>query len=351
MSNPELQNISQRFLTFARVEAHNVSPLYERLSRSISSDERILRLSAFSGSGQPIPNMLFAAVRFLQLKIDYKSLPFFGANGITGVRDISELYPSFRKFCLENEAEIKLILEKRRVQTNEVRRCTCLLPAFAEINKLTEGKPWTLVDVGASAGLNLNFDKYLYLYGKTIWGDINSKVGLDCEVRGERSMQLHGLSFNIGQRIGIDINPLDVNNEDDILWLRALIWPDQAEREMRLVQALEIAKETSFTMVRGDATKISREILEGSRKEDIYVFFSSFAFNQLSQDNKKNFFDLLKEYGRIRNIFLLTMGFSDQEHVELKYFNFRNGKVLEHILAICDPYGKWIDFVGNRHNE
>jgi hypothetical protein len=45
------------------------------------------------------------------------------------------------------------------VQQNEVRRCTLLLPAFA-LAAGTVRSPLALVEVGASAGLNLLFDRY-----------------------------------------------------------------------------------------------------------------------------------------------------------------------------------------------
>lgn len=351
MSSLTLEEISQRFLTFARVEAHNLSPVYERLSLEISRDEQMLRLSSYAGPGQPVPNMLFAAVRFLQLKGDYMHLPYFGNEGQHDAPNSPEFYSSFREFCLQNEDVIKSILQKRRVQTNEIGRCACLLPAFASINRNTGGKAWNLVDVGASAGLNLNFDRYLYRYGATLWGDHDSKVVLNCQVRGESTMELNNLSFNIGQRIGIDISPIAVNSSEDVLWLRSLIWPNQTDREQRLNQALEIAKADTPLMIKGDALQITREILENSGSDDTFVFFSSFAFNQFGSEYRAKFHDLLRDYGVKRRVFLITMGFSDSEQVEIRICDFRNGEHSCSVLATCDPYGKWISLVNSRDTD
>ena len=53
-------------------------------------------------------------------------------------------------------------------QTNEVRRSSALLPGFLTIATLT-GKPLALSEVGASAGLNLQWDRYSYHLGDFRW--------------------------------------------------------------------------------------------------------------------------------------------------------------------------------------
>ena len=57
------------------------------------------------------------------------------------------------------------LLRERRVQTNVVERCGLLLPAFGIIARRSGGKPLALVEVGASAGLNLLWDRYSFDYG------------------------------------------------------------------------------------------------------------------------------------------------------------------------------------------
>ncbi len=42
-------------------------------------------------------------------------------------------------------------------------RCACLLPAFSAIAQVT-GRPLALIEIGPSAGLNLNWDRFRYRY-------------------------------------------------------------------------------------------------------------------------------------------------------------------------------------------
>ena len=75
----------------------------------------------------------------------------------------------------------------RLVQTNVVERCSYLLPAFALIADETPGTALALIDVGASAGLNLLWDRYQYVYGGRIRAGLaSSPIRIETEVRGER---------------------------------------------------------------------------------------------------------------------------------------------------------------------
>jgi hypothetical protein len=56
-------------------------------------------------------------------------------------------------------------------QTNEVCRSAVLLPGFLEIARRFPGRPLVTSELGASAGLNMNWDRYRYRLGAFAWGD------------------------------------------------------------------------------------------------------------------------------------------------------------------------------------
>ncbi len=62
-------------------------------------------------------------------------------------------------------------------QTNEVGRSGVLLGGFLTVAAST-GLPLRVLEIGASAGLNLNFDRYRYRLGSSSWGDPDSPVVL-----------------------------------------------------------------------------------------------------------------------------------------------------------------------------
>jgi hypothetical protein len=121
-------------------------------------------------------------------------------------------------------------------QTNEVRRSGVLI-AVAHWLDATFQLPLQLTELGASAGLNLNFDKFAMQIGEHRWGPPEAAVRLDPEWRG----QLPPLSEpRIVERRGVDLNPLNVERPDDRLRLMSYIWPDQSDRIARTRAALSL---------------------------------------------------------------------------------------------------------------
>ncbi|HEY7356232.1 MAG TPA: DUF2332 domain-containing protein, partial [Ktedonobacterales bacterium] len=153
-----LDVLARRFQRFAEQEAEPAfSPLYARLCRGIASDPQVLTLAAAVPPGQPTPNLLLAAVHYLLLQgIGHPLAAFYPS--LTSSPDPSDAYPAFQSFCLEYASDIRALLLSRRVQTNEVARCACLLPAFELVSRQTARAPLALIEIGASAGLNLLWD-------------------------------------------------------------------------------------------------------------------------------------------------------------------------------------------------
>ena len=101
--------------------------------------------------------------------------------------------PAFRSFCQDHRAALIELVSTGLVQTNEPQRCTVLLPAFATVARLAGGTPLALIEVGASAGLNLLFDRYGYGYG-------TGRLAGDPNLAGEREL---GGSGRRGQYVTI----------------------------------------------------------------------------------------------------------------------------------------------------
>ena len=74
-------------------------------------------------------------------------------------------------------------LVERPVQTNEVGRCAALLPGFLDVAART-GMPLRMLEVGASAGLNLGWSEYRYEAGDFAWGPPDSALRIEFELVG-----------------------------------------------------------------------------------------------------------------------------------------------------------------------
>ena len=125
----------------------------------------------------------------------------------------------------------------QQVQTNEVGRCAALILGFAEVARRT-GLPLNMLEIGASAGLISNWDRYWYDTGSSTAGDPASAVRLTG--RWQDPYDLSGLT-PVARRAGCDISPLDPTNEENRRRLLGFVWPDQRERSELLEGALRIA--------------------------------------------------------------------------------------------------------------
>jgi hypothetical protein len=123
-------------------------------------------------------------------------------------------------------------------QTNEVARSSILLGGALLIAART-GLPLRWHEIGSSAGLNLQFDRYRYELGDRVWGDPASPVVIRSPWSG-RAPDLT-VPLSIVSRAGCDIAPLDPSSETARERILSYVWPDQTERLARTKAALELA--------------------------------------------------------------------------------------------------------------
>src|SRR5436190_7641273 len=117
-------------------------------------------------------------------------------------------------------------------QTNEVQRTLGLFAALSLLSAAA-ALPLDLLELGASAGLNLGLDRFAYRNNAWRWGD--GDVVIETDWRGEAPRTL---GFEVATRAGCDQNPLDPSLADDQLRLLSYVWPDQPDRLQRLRNAM-----------------------------------------------------------------------------------------------------------------
>ncbi|OUS04308.1 hypothetical protein A9Q96_15280 [Rhodobacterales bacterium 52_120_T64] len=166
-------------------------------------------------------------------------------------------------------------------QTNEIRRSNALIPGFHLIAKET-GLPLVMSEIGASTGLNLNWDLFAMEIDGQVWGDTDAKVCLTPEWRGP----LPPLTdITVLGREGCDIKPLNPNLADDRLRLFSYIWPDQTQRIENTKRAIELACATGRTVLQEDALSFLARRLEPV-KGAARVIYHSIMWQYLSDEDQ-----------------------------------------------------------------
>jgi hypothetical protein len=315
------------------------SKLYAELSRRILDDPELLQLAARAPVGQPPPNLLFGAVHYLLLRGLRDPLARLYPS-LNGGRDVgADPYPAFRAFCLTNSSAITDLMRRRTVQTNEVARSSALQRGFAVVAQRA-GLPLALIEVGASAGLNLVGDRYRYTYGEVELGDPDSEVLIDCQLRGELKPPL-GIA-PVAWRIGIDRNPIDTADADQALWLRALVWPDQPWRAELLLAAIRSAREDPPRVLRGDAINLLPEVLAQAPADAALCVYSSFVLYQLGPPQAWRLETVLAEAGRLRPIHRLAL---EADATERPYLDLHEPGGDRLRLAAAHQHGQWLEWL------
>ena len=225
MTDDEQSRIAEGYRAFVR-EAAGESPAYSALAAAVAEDRDVLRFLVTLPVGKRQPNLFLASLRFLG------GVPADGVDLHERVRTDADRIRDTMLACA--------------TQTNEPARCAALLPALAMVDG-----PLALIEVGTSAGLCLYPDRYSYEYDGRPVGSRRS-VHLRCATSGAVPVPVE--VPQVVARIGIDLNPLDAADADDLAWLRALVWPGPAEADRlhRLDAAAAVAAEEPPTLLAGD---------------------------------------------------------------------------------------------------
>jgi hypothetical protein len=243
--------------------AQGESPCFEDWARHVARDEEVRAWIAGLPPVKQQPNLVFAAAR-------WHGVPAPGP------------YDDLRRALLTDDGSIRSTILSRSTQTNEVGRLATLAPLFSRVQEAT-GRPLALIEAGASAGLCLQPDRFAYEWrtrdrvtrlAPDQSPSDSQPDALTCEVEGEAPLPRRPL--RVSWRGGLDLNPLDVDDDAAMAWLVNLIWPEQEDRRHRLEAAVAIARADPAPLVRGDLLHDLPPLIdEASRHGEVVVFHSA----------------------------------------------------------------------------
>jgi hypothetical protein len=308
--------IARRFRRFAETEARGHSPLYEALAHGVASDPAILTFLSDLPVEKQQPNLLLAAVRF-----------------VCGIQSSPS---DFRAALLARQDAVRAEMLKRRTQTNEPARCAVLLPVLARLPG-----PLALIEVGASAGLCLLPDRYGYAYdGHAPFGP---EPRFAC--RADAATPVPIAHPAIVWRAGLDLNPLDVRDDDDMAWLETLVWPDQPDRAIRLRAAIAVARADPPRIVKGDLlTALAALAAEAPPDATLVVFHTAVLAYVADPHARARFRRSVRDLGAVWISNEAPFVFPDIVARPVRQGAFSlavNGEP----AAWTDPHGAWLEWI------
>jgi hypothetical protein len=326
------------------------SPFTATLAATIADLPNIVALLAEAPPEQQSPVLLLAAIHEQVLAAPNSELAAWYPS-VTPTPRTDDITDALVEHCRAHESALRSVIATRHTQTNEVGRCGFFLPAFAA--GAGDVGPLALVDVGTSAGLNLFPDLYHYDY------DPGGAVGPASDVR------LHITTTGrvpvpdevpeIAARIGIDAVSVDPDDDGQTRWLRACIWPDQADRFERFDAALAIAREHAADRRHGDAVELLRDAVTDAAAHGHPVVMNSWVLNYLSKDQRRRYVAVLDELGTEHDltwVYAESPGqagdlpfpgrLAGQHITALQLVRWRAGERRVEHLATTHPHGYWL---------
>jgi hypothetical protein len=295
--------LGDQFRDFAAVVHRDGGTTYAAICRAVAEDDDVLSLLADAPIPQRRPLLLLAAVHFLLLSgVEHPLAAFYDTVGLVrgrpdGPSPAADVVGAFTDFCRVHRVELEQLIATRSTQTNEVGRCSSLLPGLCHIAaQYGWEEPLSVLDLGTSAGLNLLFDDYSYTYraatgtARRTAGVADSAVALECVARDDLAHLPQLRLPLIADRVGLDLAPVDPFSDDEARWLLACLWPDNLPRFGRLRAALANVRAATRPprLEQGDLLKDLPRVVATMRGDGPLVVFHSWVAAYLSKEEQRS---------------------------------------------------------------
>jgi hypothetical protein len=240
---------------------------------------------------------------------------------------------------------------------------------------VADGRELALVDIGTGAGLALHLDRYRYVFrgphGSTATvGDPESEVVLETEVRGAHAAPLAAALPRIAERVGIDIEPLDIEDPGVRSWLAACI-PQEIGAVTRFHRAVKVASAHPARTVRGDVGDALPDVLASLPDDLLVCLVDSYVHVFFAAADLVRFRELVDRVGSERDLDwvsldpLVPLGASANRTVAgmpvppgliernrregvfgvLGRLGYRQGRRSADLLAIAHPGAAWLEWL------
>lgn len=391
----DAEGIANRFRVFAEQVVPRL-PLYHRLCLAAADDLEVCARLLDAEPDQRTPNLLLAAVHDVllagalePLAAWYPSIP--GKNPSPQARSRAvgsgedDPWPHFRRLALQDDRVAEHI-RTRTTQTNEVGRSATLFPGLYQATFAASSappgalRPLGIVEIGASAGLNLHPGAYGYRYmvsarsaseaGKTVTAGrtltsvgMSSRLMLDCELRGDKIPPLPEASIPVASAVGLDIRPVDLADPGDTRWLEACQWPEQPARLAQLRAAIALARLSPPDVRRGDAVDDLRRLIDEVPGEALPVVTSTWVLTYLPIARQRALMQVMDEIGADRDVAMVLSeqperipgidvpprpdGAPDGRSTALIRLEWRDGERIAVRLADQHPHGTWLEWLAD----
>ena len=126
-----------------------------------------------------------------------------------------------------------------------------------------------------------------YSNGQSL-GDPSSPVQLSSSIVGDRPLPARAMP-EVVARVGIDLDPVDVTDADDVRWMHACLWPDQPERAARLEAEMALAATAPPLLLRGNAVEVLPDAFARVPANALPIVITTWALSRFPLESRLRF--------------------------------------------------------------
>ncbi|MGA2044364.1 MAG: DUF2332 family protein [Roseiarcus sp.] len=315
--------------------------LQERLTRNSAFGRRLL-----DWPGQPVADALAlracGALNMLAREGHPLLAPVYPPNPLPTAE---VFWGAAQAAIAADDARLTRLLDSAP-QTNEVARSAALLPGYLEIARRA-GLPLAIRELGASAGLNLLFDRYAYDYGGFSWGDPAARPRIASQWRGPAPAFAPAIA--IRDRKACDLNPVDARDPVARARMLAYIWPDQTARLARAEAALDVVAASGLQVEAIDAAPFAQRELAAPPEGAALVLAHSVFWQYLPDPARATIREAIAAAAAratpARPFAWLRMEAEADERrgARLRLSLWPDGPV-DRLLGVVDFHGQWVEW-------
>jgi hypothetical protein len=278
----DLDDARKRYHFALAPEDYDRLPFYSALLRELEGDPLAVEMLASVRHEQRNPMLVLAALHLAALTGHDVLGPIYDEARHGGLEDPDD---AARRVMNAVHADPDIVRGElwRSTQTNEPGRSAVIQAVIGDI--ADERDEINLIEVGASAGINLHFDQF-----PVRATDDGHPLTLVCEDL--TPIDRLRVMPHIRARVGIDPQPLDLDSETDRLWLKACLWPEQRRRHERF-DAIVAARASwpRATMLRGSAMECIEDAFDMMDDHALTVVMNTWSAFYFTPDERAAYFE------------------------------------------------------------
>lgn len=235
-------------------------------------------------------------------------------------------------------------------QTNEIARVAGLAAVLAELSA-QQSLPCRILELGASAGLNLNLEHYHLKLGQLRLGPAASAVHIAPRWSGPSPLPGEVV---IAGASGVDLCPLDVTRPEEAERLAAYIWPGEKARAERLQTAIALAHQFPPRVAEGSAAAWLEQELEAPQPAgERRVVFHAMALQYMPEAERARIGQLLNTAGALASperplahVAIEWNALRSDVEVRVACWDGSPAGGVAKLAALTHPYAEWFEWRG-----